>query len=278
MNTQINATIRAKELAKEKQVDLSLVKGSGTDGLITDLDVKKYLGISTEVELKEGETFVKFTPARRVTAKRLFESQKNVAQATVRCDVDMSSVCAYRDTAKAKDQHVTYNDAIIMCTAKALADHPKVNSEYRENGIILKSHVNLGVAAASPRGLLVPVIQNAEQLSLQEIIAESRRLTIAAREGKLRLDEMTGGTFTISNMGVFHSQSGEAIINPPETGIIVFGCVEERAVVKNHAITIAPMLTMTITYDHRVLDGADSGSFMDTLRNYLQTFSEWCEK
>ncbi|MDD5017546.1 MAG: dihydrolipoamide acetyltransferase family protein [Eubacteriales bacterium] len=257
-------------IAKGKGVDIDEIKGpSMADG--------KNVPAYPRAEQDSGEDEIEeMTLTRRTIGRRLFESQHSIAWATIRMDVDMSEAKALKNRYKAKGKDMTFNVLIIMAIARALKKNPRMNSQMTSNhAIALKKHINVGFAVATDRGLMVPVIKDADRKTAVEIDSEARTLAEAAKNGTLTMGQATEGTFTLSNLGMMKVQSAEAIPNPPETGILATGQVRDEAIVKNGTIGIAPMMVMTLTYDHRILDGDESAKFVDDVRNALLECNNW---
>jgi pyruvate dehydrogenase E2 component (dihydrolipoamide acetyltransferase) len=207
---------------------------------------------------------------RKVISQRMRESLDTSAQAVHRIDVDMSEAVRMRTMLKTDDIAVSYNDIIIKTAAAALARHPRMNSRLTDEGIVEIGEVNVGMAVAVDDGLLVPVIRNTDQLGMAEIHAESRRLAEGARLNTLKPDDLQNGTFSVSNLGMFDLDSFTAIINSPESGILAVGAIKEKAVVVDGDIVPRPICSLSLTYDHRVIDGAPAADFLRDIKMLLE--------
>ena len=266
----VKATPLARKIAQNEGISLSGLEGSGPRGKIVKADV---IGMSAEranlAGLRTGK-IIPFAGMRKVIAERMSESLRTAAQATHRIKADMSEAEKAKNTFKAAQKKVSYNDIIACAVCRALIDYPIMNSELTGEGIVLKEYVNLGIAVAIDNGLIVPVIHDAHLKSAQEIGGKTRELADKAKAGKLMPDEYNGGTFTISNLGMFGLDSFTAIINPPESGILAVGMIEQTPVVRGSEIVIRPILNLTLTYDHRVVDGAPAAQFLSKIKEYLE--------
>ena len=264
---------RARTRAEELGVDFQSIPGTGPMGMVIERDV-----------LKEAEQRKPTTPAvqaaagkqipisgmRRVIAQRMLESLNTLAQANHRLTVDMSAAVALREQLKSVDIKVSYNDIVIRCVAKALTEFPMVNATMDDKFITLHDHVGVGMAVATDTGLLVPVIRDADRLTLPQIAKTSKDLAARTKENKLSPDELTGGTFTVTNLGMFDIEGFTAIINKPEAGILAVGKMEKQPVVVDDQIVIRPRMQLSLTYDHRILDGAPAALFLRRIKQLLE--------
>jgi pyruvate dehydrogenase E2 component (dihydrolipoamide acetyltransferase) len=258
------ASPAARRLARERGVDLALVKGSGPEGRIVEADVERFAQQTRGAfpRIKESITLVGL---RKITAERLSTSFRTAPHSTVMMDVDASKMMALH--AKLE---VSYTAVLVEAVARALVEHPVMNSSLEGNEIRIFEEVNVGVAVATENGLVVPVIHGADQKSLQELEKAIVELTAKAKQGKLTREEVSNGTFTITNLGMYEVDSFIPIINPPEAAILAVGAVKEKPVVINRKIEIRPMMTLSLTYDHRVLDGAPAAEFLRKIRSKLE--------
>jgi len=240
---------------------IAIISDAGEEGVLAERDI----GTARPLE----DEWVKLSPTRKAIAKKLYDAQKGIAWATIRMDVNMSRVKAYREDLKSRGEKCSITALIILAVARALKSNPWMNSVFQEDGVLLKKRIHIGFAVATERGLMVPVVKDANRKTACEIANEIDKLAEKARMNLLSAEDVTGSTFTLSNLGMMNVQSGEAIPNSPETGILCTGQVRDEAIVENGTIIIAPMMTMTLTYDHRVLDGADSAKFVDDVRKNL---------
>ena len=275
---RIVATPRARRAAAENNVDLQTVSGTGENGRIVEQDVLDWMnakGSDAVVAARiPQDKVVPLTGMRKIIASRMRQSQQEMAQTNTRMDVDMTNMIAFRSQINqrlAKDGiKVSYVDLLTAVCAKALVEHPDANASLETDGIHYKNYANIGIAVDSERGLVVPVIKGADILSIPGIAAKSKELIDKARKGSLRPDDMQGGTFTISNLGMFEVDSFTAIVNPPETCILAVGRIAERAVVVNGQIVARPMMNLCLSYDHRILDGAPAARFLQCVKHYLE--------
>ncbi len=252
----------AKKIADIEGIDISAISGTGSNGKITRHDLTRPLPVSAGL--------TPFTGMRKAIATKMADSLSTTAQATVQVEVDMSECVRVKQHYSGSGRKISYTDLIIKAVSKALIDFPKVNSEWTENGILQKDYVNLGLAVALEEGLLVPVIKNAHNMSIEQIVNESRELVKRAKDGELCPDDCSDGSFTISNMGMYGVDSFVAILNPPETGILAIGRIKKAPAVIEDSMEIRPMMSITLTYDHRVLDGAPAARFTSRVREYLE--------
>jgi len=277
--TAPKATPLAKKIAAIEEVDLAEVKGTGAHGKITKNDIlaaaaeraSRKAAKAAGIELpKRGEHLIKATGMRKAVAKNMKISQNTNAQTTHQVHVDMSNAVQLRNQFKAAGKKVSYNDIVLRATARALTEFPMMNAQWTDEGILVKEYVNLGVAVALDEGLIVPNIKDADMMSLEELGAMSKELATKAKENKLTMDEYSGGTFTVSNLGMFGLDNFVAIINPPEAGIIAVGKMADTPVVRNGEVVVRPMMTLTLSYDHRVVDGAPAAQFIVRVKELIE--------
>ena len=279
-DSRIFASPRARMVAEERNVDLASVSGTGPDGLIIERDVLAAQPAPAAVPAakpaepaveSELETVIPIKGMRKIIAERMHQSLHDLAQANHRMEVDMSECVHMREQLKALGVKVSYNDMVIRCAAKALTEFPMMNSSMTDAAIIQKHYVNIGMAVATDTGLLVPVIRNADKLSLTQIGETARDLGKRTKEGGLNPDELTGGTFTVTNLGMFGVDSFTAVINAPEAGILAVGQMKKRAVVlEDDSIAVRPMMWLSLTYDHRIVDGAPAAQFLKRIKTLLE--------
>lgn len=259
----------AKKIAELSGVDVSGITGTGAHGKIVRDDIVAAARIAPAAE--RGTTLMPFKGMRKVIAERMVESLHTAAQATHRISVDMTEAVKVREAFMKMDKKLSYNDIVSYAVVRALKDYPIVNSELTDEGIVVKHFVDLGIAVAVENGLIVPVVRDADLMSLEELSAAAKALAEKAKNGTLGPDEYKGGTFTISNLGMFGLDSFVAIINRPESGIIAVGRIAKKPVVdENDEIVVRPMMELTLTYDHRVVDGAPAAQFLARVKTYLE--------
>lgn len=276
---KLRATPRARRLAQKNGVDLYLVPGSGPNGRIVEQDVRNFMEnggkqISAAPVRVPQETVVPLAGVRKITANRMRQSLSEMAQTNTRMDVDMTNMTSLRKQMNARLEQdgikISFLDLLVAACAKALIENPQANASLQADGIHYKNYANIGIAVDSEKGLVVPVIKNADVLSLVDISKNSRAMIEKARKGALAPDDMKGGTFTISNLGMFEVDSFTAIVNPPETCILAVGRIADRAVVENGQVVVRPMMNLCLSYDHRVIDGAPSARFLQRIKHYIE--------
>ncbi|WP_321415766.1 2-oxo acid dehydrogenase subunit E2 [uncultured Desulfobacter sp.] len=274
----VYASDSAFEAAKRAGIDISLVPGTGVGAKITKADVLKAVHPSA-AHLQTGRlipgTVIPMDGMRKVIADNMMASLHNAAQLTVFVEADVTPMVELRDKLRKKHAdtdlpRVSYNDIIAYAVCRALKDHPIMNSCLTDAGIELAGNVNLGIAVALEDGLVVPNVKMADVLGLMDIAVRIRELAKKARNNELGMDEIQGGTFTITNVSMIGVDGFTPILNPPETGILGVGRTREKPGVHNGQICIRTMMTLSLTFDHRVVDGAPAMSFLRTLADYLE--------
>jgi pyruvate dehydrogenase E2 component (dihydrolipoamide acetyltransferase) len=261
---RVFASPAAKRLAREYGIDISLVKGSGPEWRIVEEDVKRFVD-EIGGALRKVKKVIPLTGFRKTSAERVSMSFKTAPHSTVIMEVDVS---------KAEELHkklqVSYTAILVGAVAKALLEHPMLNSTLEGNQVKVFEGVNLGVAVATEYGLVVPVISNADKKSLKEIDLAIKELTEKARDGKLARQELTGGTFTITNLGMYGVEFFTPIINPPEAAILGVGRITEKPVAINGTVKIKPMMMLSLSYDHRIVDGAPAAEFLQKVKEKIE--------
>ncbi|MFV0186076.1 2-oxoglutarate dehydrogenase complex dihydrolipoyllysine-residue succinyltransferase [Empedobacter falsenii] len=266
----------AKKVLDEKGIDASQVKGSGRDGRITQDDAVRFtpaMGTSTQGTRAQSEK--KLSSLRRKIAQRLVSVKNETAMLTTFNEVDMSAIFAlrnqYKDEFKAKHGvGLGFMSFFTKAVTRALEMYPDVNSMIDGDYQVKFDFADVSVAVSGPKGLMVPVVRNAENLTFRGVEQSIKDLAIKVRDGKISVDEMTGGTFTITNGGVFGSMMSTPIINPPQSGILGMHNIVERPVVKNGQIVIAPMMYVALSYDHRIIDGRESVGFLVAVKEAVE--------
>ncbi|SEL54673.1 2-oxoglutarate dehydrogenase E2 component [Maribacter orientalis] len=267
----------AKKILDEKGVDKNTVSGSGRDGRITKEDaVNAVPSMGTPTGGNRGETRSKLSMLRRKVAERLVSAKNETAMLTTFNEVDMSAIFELRDKYKEdfKNKHgvgLGFMSFFTKAVVRALEMYPAVNSMIDGKEMISFDFCDISIAVSGPKGLMVPVIRNAENLTFRGIEAEVKRLAIRAREGEITVDEMTGGTFTITNGGVFGSMLSTPIINPPQSAILGMHNIVERPIARDGAIAIAPIMYVAVSYDHRIIDGKESVGFLVAIKEALES-------
>jgi pyruvate dehydrogenase E2 component (dihydrolipoamide acetyltransferase) len=265
------ASPAARRMAEEAGIDLDKVRGTGPGGRIVVADVER-----ARAEGRPGETPAEGRPPakkegksvkiRRIIARKMVEAWENIPHFYVTVAVDMTDVIRFR-----KDLNVSINDFVLAATAHSLREHPWVNSLFLDGEAREQTEINIAMAVATDRGLYNPVLKDCAGRSLRDLHRRSTALAEKAHQGKLRQEDMEGGTFTISNMGMLGVESFSAIITPPQVAVLAVGTARGELVVDGHGETaIAPILRLTLSADHRTLDGADAAEFLATLKSYLE--------
>ena len=261
----------AAAVAKDLGIDLEKVQAK--DRVLAE-DILHFLESTREkAEEKEEaprEELVPMNGMRKAIARNMLNSVQTSPTVTMNLSVDMSAMKAYREQLKSQEIKVSYTDLLVKFVSKALLEYPLVNCSVEDNKIRYKHYVNMGVAVALDNGLLVPNIPDSDKKSLTEISAEVKELAKQAREGSLPMDRLKGGTFTITNLGMYGVESFTPIINQPEVAILGVTTIEDRAVVRGGEIVIRPMMTLSLTVDHRVIDGSVGASFLQRVKNLLE--------
>tara|TARA_R110000764_G_scaffold6469_5_gene24304 strand:- start:2780 stop:4003 length:1224 start_codon:yes stop_codon:yes gene_type:complete len=275
-----SASPAAKKILAEKDLDASSIKGTGKDGRITKEDaVKAVPSMGTPTGGSRGESRTKLSMLRRKVAERLVAAKNETAMLTTFNEVDMSAIFALRNQYKEdfKDKHnvgLGFMSFFTKAVIRALQMYPSVNSMIDGKEMISYDFCDISIAVSGPKGLMVPVIRNAENLTFRGVEAEVKRLAIRAREGEITVDEMTGGTFTITNGGVFGSMLSTPIINPPQSAILGMHNIVERPIARDGAIAIAPIMYVALSYDHRIIDGKESVGFLVAVKEALESPEE----
>ena len=271
---RVVASPLAKKIATDLGVDLRRVKGSGPGGRIVREDVERApVSRGSAKAVTRTDEVVKNTPMRKTIAKRLLASHQDIPTFFLTVTFDMQGFVDLRNALKKRspDAKVSYNDMLLTCVARALRDSPKVNAAWSDTGITRFGRVDIGVAVAMPDGLITPVLRDADQLSFVEVGEQVRSLAGRARDQKLKPEEYTGSTLTISNLGMYDIDHFTAIINPPEAAILAVGSIAQVPVVENGALSVGWRMKCTMTCDHRVIDGVTGAEFLQVLRAYIES-------
>jgi pyruvate dehydrogenase E2 component (dihydrolipoamide acetyltransferase) len=289
----VKASPLARSIAAQRNIPLESISGSGPGGRIIKRDVESWGGSPAPAAAPVAAPRAAAAPAavrrapaptvtpgaeiplsnmRRTIARRLTESKVGAPHFYVTVEIDMDGAVALREQfLAAEDVKVSYNDLLVKACAKALTRFPTVNASWNEDRITTHAEVNVGVAVAMPDGLIVPVVRDADRKSVVEIAHEVKELAGRARDRKLRPEEFTGGTFTISNLGMYDVTEFTAIINPPESAILAVGTVQQLPVVDQGAIRVGHRMRVTMSSDHRVIDGALAAQFLAEVKRLLET-------
>jgi pyruvate dehydrogenase E2 component (dihydrolipoyllysine-residue acetyltransferase) len=273
-NGRIKASPLARRIARERGIELSGIRGTGPDGRIVAEDIERAEagGPTAPAPVPAGEVErIPLSNVRKTIARRLTEAwQIPVFQLQSSADMTRVNALVARLREREPDVRITVTDVLTKVCAQALMRHREVNAEFTEDAILLHPSANVGLAVAAPQGLVVPVIRGAERLSLTEIAGVRADLVGRARENKLRAEDLEGGTFTISNLGMYAVESFTAVLNPPQAAIVAVGATEERVVPVGGRTAVRPLVTLTGTFDHRAVDGAPAAAFLQTLKESLE--------
>jgi pyruvate dehydrogenase E2 component (dihydrolipoamide acetyltransferase) len=285
----------ARRLAEKLGIDIGQIKGTGTHGRVSKEDVEAYAaqrqggspvpatgaaaasgaaGTSPpSTASAQAPTRERMTSMRATIARRLLESKQSIPHYRLAVDVDLTALSTHRASLNASGTtaKVSINDLLVRATALALVQHPTVNSQLQGEDVLKFAQADVAVAVASENGLVTPIVRSAEAKSVAQIAAEVAELAERARSGKLTREEITGGTFTVSNLGMFGVDRFDAIINPPQVAILAVGAGRERVVVRDGRPAVATVVTLTLSCDHRVVDGATGAKFLATLRELLES-------
>ena len=271
---RIKASPLARRIARERGIDLSSLSGTGPDGRIVAEDVERgevsKPAAAATVPTGEIES-VPLTNIRKTIARRLTAAwQAPVFQLTVSADMTRANELVARNRELNPDVRVTVTDLLAKVCAQALMRHRDVNVQYTEDALLKFPTANVGIAVAAPQGLIVPVIRSVERMSLAEVGTARADIVGRARENKLTAPDLEDGTFTISNLGMFGIEQFVAVINPPQAAILAVGATLDTPVARNGAVEVRPMLTMTLTVDHRAVDGAAGADFLRTVKQFVE--------
>ncbi len=276
---RVKASPLARRLAEGAGVELSAVSGSGPGGRVVRADVERAMKNGATVSAPappKGETeLVELSRTQALIARRMAEAKATIPEFTLQCEIDMEDAVALRaqlkSVAKRREQPVpSFNDMVLKACAMALREHPRANGTYKDGRFELHPRVNVGVAVAAGDALLVPVVRDADTSTLWEIAAQTRRLALAAREGTITPPELAGGTFSVSNLGMFGIDAFTAVVNPPQAAILAVGSLAPRAVVREGQLVARHTMHVTLSCDHRILYGADAAQFLGAVRDLLQ--------
>lgn len=272
-NGRLKASPLAKRLADEKGIDIHLVSGSGDGGRIVKRDVEAFRGGVGPVAAQAVESFrdVEVSQMRKTIARRLAESKFTAPHFYLTMKIDMDAMIDARDSINSVSKvKISFNDLVIKACAAALKEHPQVNAAWMGDHLRFNDHVHIGVAVAVPDGLLVPVVRFADTKRLSQISNEVKDFVLRANDKKLQPADWEGNTFTVSNLGMFGIDEFTAIINPPDSCIMAVGGIEEIPVVKNGQIVPGNVMKVTLSCDHRVVDGATGAKFLKTFKKLME--------
>jgi pyruvate dehydrogenase E2 component (dihydrolipoamide acetyltransferase) len=276
-DARLKASPLAKSIAKEKGIDLSSIQGSGEDGRIVKRDIEKVKVATTAASIpvvngQEGFSDVSVSQMRKTIAKRLSESMFTAPHFYLNMSINMDKAVAFRkELNEALETKISFNDLVLKAVAMSLRENPDVNTSWLGDKIRKYQHIHLGMAVAVDEGLVVPVIKFADQKSLRNLSTEAKALAQKAVAKKLSPAEMDGSTFTISNLGMFGIESFTAIINQPNACILAVGAIQQEPVVKDGKIEVGHIMKVSLSSDHRVVDGAVGSKFLISLKKYLES-------
>jgi 2-oxoglutarate dehydrogenase E2 component (dihydrolipoamide succinyltransferase) len=268
-----------KRIIEEKRIDISTISGSGRDGRILKGDLLESMGLpsvpSSTRATKGDEERVKMTRLRATIAKRLKEAQNNAAMLTTFNEIDMSRIIEMRAEYKEGFQKkygvkLGFMSFFVRSCVEALKTFPIINAEIQQDEIVYKNYYNIGVAVGTEKGLVVPVVRDADELSFADIEKQIIALGEKAKTGQLSIEELQGGTFTITNGGIYGSMLSTPILNPPQSGVLGMHNIVQRAVVVGEKIEVRPIMYLALSYDHRIIDGKDAVSFLVRVKEYLE--------
>jgi pyruvate dehydrogenase E2 component (dihydrolipoamide acetyltransferase) len=280
---KINASPLARRLAREHGIDLSKLQGSGPEGRIGKEDVLAAKLTAKDIPATSGEAREigikisaeqKLTGIKKLVAQRMKESYTDAPHIYLELTADMTEASKLREDVnkeKGEKGHITYTDIIVKATAHALTRHPLLNATIKDDTVILYQDINIGIATATERGLIVPVLQNAAELSLTELSAACKNLTAKVRRGMQNLDDLSNGTFTITNLGMFGIESFRPILNPGQAAILAVGLIKNTPVAdESGKISVKPILSLSLACDHRIVDGTVGAKFLNDLKGILE--------
>lgn len=281
----IKASPAARALAAERGIDLATLRGSGPDGRIVSEDVEAATSDAKPAQAPAarrppsagGDAPVaerhELSRMRQSIAKRMSESFRDIPHFAVTAEIDMSEAVRLKaalERSEAFEVPVTYTHMVLKATARALTRHQRLNASYRDGALEVHAEVNLGMAVSVDDGLIVPVLRRADERSLAEIATEARRLVALTKQGKFASADLSGGTFTVSNMGMLDLESFTAVINPPQAAILAVGAIKPRAVVRDGTVVARHTMFVTVSCDHRIIDGVMAGRFLEELKTLLE--------
>jgi pyruvate dehydrogenase E2 component (dihydrolipoamide acetyltransferase) len=278
---KLRASPLARRAAEEAGIDLAHVHGTGPDGRVTKRDIDNFLReqqlfrFRRLVAPREGlpGTREELSKMRRTIAQRMAQSKREIPHFYVTVEVDMEEVVKLKksfEVTELFEHSITYNDIIVKATALALSRYTRMNASYQDDGIVIYPNINIGMAVAVEDGLIVPVIHNCERLSLPEISEAARRLVGKAARGGFTGDDLSGATFTISNMGMLGVEHFAAVIVPPQAGILAVSAVKDKPVVRNNQVVVGKTMMITVACDHRIIDGVVGARFVNEIKRFLE--------
>jgi 2-oxoglutarate dehydrogenase E2 component (dihydrolipoamide succinyltransferase) len=278
-NVKLNLSPAVRKIVEEKKIDISKVQGTGKEGRILKGDLINLMSSKPSPNQRKAEKGqeerVKMTRLRQTIAKRLKEAQNSAAMLTTFNEVDMSAIIQMRkdnqdDFQKAFGIKLGFMSFFVKACVLGLKLYPSINAEVDNDHIVYKNYYNISFAVGTDRGLVVPVLRDADELSFADIEKNIKTISEKARDGNLTIEDLQGGTFTISNGGVYGSMLSTPILNPPQSGVLGMHNIIERPIAVNGQIEIRPVMYLALSYDHRIIDGKDSVSFLKTVKENLE--------
>ena len=272
-DSRLKASPLARKMAKEKGYDLHQIAGSGEGGRIVKRDIldHKAAPLAAALRAEESYTDLPVSQMRKTIAARLSESKFTAPHFYLRIEAEVSGLFAARSRINTEAEHrISFNDLVVKACAHALRQHPLINSSWQGEHIRQYQHIHIGVAVAVPDGLLVPVLRFADTKGLRTLSLEIKQLVAAARDRSLKPEQWAGSTFAISNLGMYGIESFTAIINTPNACILAVGGIQDKAVIRNGEVVAGKCMQLTLSCDHRVVDGAAGAAFLNTLKDMLE--------
>ena len=279
VSTNLRVSPSARKIAAEKKIDLKTLSGSGKNGIILKEDVMRLMGVKpqpSERKIAHGpEERIKMTRLRMTIAKRLKEAQENAAMLTTFNEVNMQEIISMRseyrdDFQKRYSVKLGFMSFFVKACILGLKNYPAINAEIQGDEIVYKNYYNISIAVGTDRGLVVPVVRNSDELSFADIEKKINDLSQKAREGKITIEDLQGGTFTITNGGIYGSMLSTPILNPPQSAVLGMHNIVERPVVENGEVKIRPIMYIALSYDHRIIDGKEAVSFLKIVKDSLE--------
>lgn len=279
----VNASPAAKSFAQQRGIDITQVEGTGDGGMIILKDVRDFRQHKAakegstpliQREVRPTETITDLSKMRKAIAATVTYSKQHIPHFYISNEIDMTNIINQLDERKRKkegNEKITINDVVIRAAAATLKNYPYLNAVYPEQGLILKKEVNIGIVFGLPEGLIIPVLKGCDALTLEEISSKVRHLREKTESGKFSTDDFTDGTFTISNLGMLGVTGFAAIIYPPQTAILAVGAIKDTPVMKQGSVVPAKLMNVTLSMDHRVVDGINAANFLKDIKTYLET-------
>ncbi len=280
---RVNASPAARSFAQQRGINITLVEGTGDGGMITLKDVRDFREHKAvkegtipliQRELLPTEKITDLSKMRKAVAATVSYSKQHIPHFYVSYEIDMTKVINQLEELKQKKEgkeKITINDVILRAAAATLKNYPYLNAVYPEQGLILKKDVNIGIVLGLPEGLIIPILKGCDTLTLDEISSGVRNLREKAKSGKFSTDDFTDGTFTISNLGMLGVTDFAAIIYPPQTAILAVSAIKDTPVIKEGSVVPAKLMKVTLSMDHRVVDGINAANFLRDIKKYLET-------